>query len=342
MRKFGKWFWRFMVIFSFIVNIVLVVVLLGAGILIFEIKNNVADPLIQGLHSTSVGLDQATIDWTIPVRDTIPVVLNVPLDTETTVVLTAPVPLNGLSAQIDLPGINAFGVQATVNLTLPEGLSLPVALNLDVPIDQTLDVALDVRAVIPLSETQLHDPIETLGLLFEPLAIALHNLPNSFGDIPGFVGSITDDWQVALFNTEGRGFNAQPYQPWQGYSRTAGLNYTLHTELAPAENIPVQTQIVPLGGIPFLDSIIRDHLYLDGGTPRDANEQARQQMEILGIDPVYFTGGAVGTLQSDNPDVSAHEINTQTVSSQNVPAIGGGDNPADNPGIIPTPMGTGG
>ena len=56
LRGIGKWFWRFMVIFSFIVNFVLIVILLLAGLFIFQIKDQVADPLIGGLHSTAVGL----------------------------------------------------------------------------------------------------------------------------------------------------------------------------------------------------------------------------------------------------------------------------------------------
>ncbi|MDQ7033666.1 MAG: hypothetical protein Q9P01_02175 [Anaerolineae bacterium] len=149
LRGIGKWFWRFMVIFSFIVNFVLIVILLLAGLFIFQIKNQVADPLISGLHSTAAGLNDATIDWTIPVRDSIPIALNILLDTETDVRLTAPVPIE-VSAFIDLPGFGgATNVPATVRLTLPEGLILPIALNLTVPVDEEIDIALDVRAVIP-------------------------------------------------------------------------------------------------------------------------------------------------------------------------------------------------
>src|SRR5690606_25618465 len=139
--------------------------LLALGLFIFEIKNNIADPLIGGLHGSFVGLDQATIDWTIPVRDTIPVRMTVPLETETTVVLVEPVPLSA-SATINLNGSN---VTTPVSLSLPVGLRLPVRLDLDVPIDEELDVALDVRAVIPLGQTQLHDVADNLRLLFEPL-----------------------------------------------------------------------------------------------------------------------------------------------------------------------------
>ncbi|HRF93941.1 MAG TPA: hypothetical protein PLZ51_02040, partial [Aggregatilineales bacterium] len=71
LRAIGLFIWRFMVIFSFIVNIILVLVLVVAGLFIFHIKAQVAQPLVAGLHSSFVGLDNATIDWTIPVRDTI-------------------------------------------------------------------------------------------------------------------------------------------------------------------------------------------------------------------------------------------------------------------------------
>jgi hypothetical protein len=153
LRTIGKLFWRFMVIFSFIVNLILVVVLLVLGLLIFDIKNNIAQPLVGGLHSSFVGLDKRRLTGR-SVRDTIPVVLNIPLETDTTVVLNAPVPLT-VNALIDLPGINAYNVNARVELELPQGLALPVKLDLDVPVDAQLDVSLDVRAVIPLKETQL-------------------------------------------------------------------------------------------------------------------------------------------------------------------------------------------
>lgn len=276
----GKFLWRFMVVFSFIVNLVLVVVLLGLLAFIFQIKNQVADPLIMGLHSTATGLGEATIDWTIPVRDTIPVELNIPLQTDTIVTLTEPVPL-AVSATIDLPGLNATGATAFVNLTLPAGLELPVALDLDVAVDEPLDVALDVRAIIPLQQTQLSDPISTLGLLFEPLAIGLHNLPGSFAEIPDFVGQSFNsetNLQTLLLDTEGNGFNEEPYDAWPGFSLTAGENYNLYGELFPEGNVPAQTNIVPPGGIPALDALVRAELYEGERTPEIINENAIEQL----------------------------------------------------------------
>jgi hypothetical protein len=292
LKGIGRFIWRFMVIFSFIVNIVLVVVLLGLGLFIFEIKNNIAQPLIGGLHSTAIGLENATIDWTIPVRDNIPVNLDIPLQTNTIVRLTASVPLQ-VSATIDLPGINAYGVTANVNLRLPEGLELPVALDLNVPVRERLDVSLDVRAVIPLSQTQLADPIQNLGLLFEPLAIALHNLPSSFDQLGQTVGRILEGKPLNLLATDGTGgINDQPYIAWAGYSRTAGLNYALFDQPVPIQNQALATGIVPLGGIPLLDSLLpyRESLYKDDSTPASVNAQAAQNMSAQGIDSVYYDG----------------------------------------------------
>ncbi len=289
---FFKLLWSFMVIFSFVVNVILVAVLLILGVFIFEIKNNVAQPLIGGLHSTAVGLHDATIDWTIPVRDNIPVNLDIQLDTVTTVKLVQPVPLQ-VNARIDLPGINAYNVNAVVNLELPTGLELPVQLNVPVPVRERLDVALDVRAVIPLSQTQLADPIDNLGLLFEPLAIALHNLPSSFDQAVRMAGMVFRGEPLNLFATDGTGgINPEPYLAWQGYSRTAGLNYTLFNQPVPPQNQPLATGIVPLGGIPLLDAVLpaREALYQDGGTPAQRNALAVQMLAAQGIPPVYYNG----------------------------------------------------
>lgn len=265
MRAIGKFIWRFMVIFSFIVNIILVVVLLVLGLLIFDIKNNIAQPLVAGLHSSFVGLDQATIDWTIPVRDRIGLDLNIPLSTRTTVVLARQVPLK-VDATINL---NGQIVPVDVSLVLPEGTELDVFLDLNVPVKETVPVSLDVRAVIPLQETQLHDVAENLRLLFEPLARALYNLPGDFNEAGELVGDVLRGNPPNLLVDNDYSLN-----PWPGYSRTAGLNYQLAGQAFPPCNVPVETGIVPIGGIPALDEQLRPELYLNGSTPASVNAQA--------------------------------------------------------------------
>lgn len=307
LKWIGKSFWRFMVIFSFIVNLILVVVLAALLLFLFDIKQNIADPLVGGLHSTAMGLQNATIDWTIPVRDNIPVNLDIRLNTTTIVTLTEPVPLQ-VSARIDLPGINAFGVAANVNLELPVGLQLPVALDVPVPVRERLDVALDVRAIIPLSQTQLADPIRTLGLLFEPLAIGLHNLPGNWGQVGPFVSKLLAG-QLNLLAVDGSGgINDAPYQPWPGYSRSAGLEYDLFAQPVPPANQPLLTGIVPPGGIPALDALLPDRaaIYQQGG-PTAVNARAVESLTQQGIGPQFYDGTMAAyysQIQASLPEIS--------------------------------------
>jgi hypothetical protein len=298
--RFGKLIWRFMVIFSFIVNIILLLVLLALGLLIFDIKNNIADPLVGGLHGSFVGLDQATIDWTIPVRDTIPVVLTVPLETDTVVTLTNEVPLEA-SALINL---NGSQVRTPVSLTLPVGLQLPVHLDLDVPIDEELDVALDVRAVIPLQQTQLHDVATNLRLLFEPLAVSLSNLPGDFAEAGAFASQIVSGTAPNLLQP------TDAFDPWPGFSRTAGLNYELFGEAVPGPNRPVETGIVQRGGIPLLDEMTRPEVYDQGG-PAAINEEATGEMNRRGILPVYFDGAMSALIADIQAEAAQASIQAQ-------------------------------
>lgn len=276
---------NFMILFSFIVNLILVIVLIVLGLLIFEIKNQVATPLISGLHSSFVGLDEATIDWTIPVRAQVPVQLDVPVALDTTVVLRESVPLT-VSATITLPGVGVLN-NATVNLSLPAGLQLPVSLDFTLPLDQQLPVNLDVRAVIPLNQTQLHDPFENLRLMFEPLAVALHNLPNGFNEVPGFVANALDSDGINLLAP-----NAYSIDPWVGFSRTAGIGYSLGGEPVPPANLPYQTGLVPLGGIPLLDQLLRPEIWNAGG-PGAVNAQARENLAQQGVPDWSYNGAGL-------------------------------------------------
>lgn len=99
-------FWRVATLFSFLVNGVLLVVLLVAGLFVFQIKRSIAQPLIGGLYNSFVQMDAASIistvhvddtiqvndtifvNDTITVNDTLPVIFNLPLDTVTQVTLT--------------------------------------------------------------------------------------------------------------------------------------------------------------------------------------------------------------------------------------------------------------
>lgn len=297
----GKWIWRFMVIFSFIVNIILVLVLLALGVLIFDIKNNIAGPLVTGLHSSFVGLDEATIDWTIPVREpALPVNLSVPINAdtitsqvttvagvpvspiagETVVRLTRDVPITLRGANITSSSLTLTG--ATVNISLPAGTELPVSLNLEVAVNSSIPVNLDVRAVIPLEGTQLHDVANNLRLLFEPLARGLVNLPNDFGGAAQMVGDILAGKPINLLSEDDPAGYVR--NPWQGFSQTAGLNYDMpnNVESWPLAHQPLDTGIVVTGGIPALDEQLRPEIYEAGG-PQAVNAQAQSNMLERGV-----------------------------------------------------------
>lgn len=292
LRKIGSGFKLFMIVFSFVVNLVLVGVVVVLLLSIFDLKREVAVPLVGGLHGSFVGLDEATIDYTIPVRDSIPVVMDIPLQTNTVVTLTQPVPLS-VSAVINLPGVGTLN-NAQVNLQLPAGLQLPVQLDLTVPVNQRIDVELDVRAVIPIQETQLHDALANLQLLFEPLVLGLHNLPDEFSEVGPFVNGILSGDMPDLLAA------ADMPDPWPGYSRTAGLNYTLAGEPVPAANQPLDTGLVPLGGMPAADAILRRNIHEQGG-PAAVNERARAAMLGQNVDAIYFDGSYSDRLQAASP-----------------------------------------
>ena len=106
MQRFRVWWYSFKtvaIIISFVLNLVFLVVMGLVLMELFTIKNGIAEPLVDGLHSSFVGLDEAVILRTIEVEDEIPVVFDLPLNQQTNVVLTEDVPL-AANATFTLPG----------------------------------------------------------------------------------------------------------------------------------------------------------------------------------------------------------------------------------------------
>lgn len=169
------------IIFSFIVNIILVIGILLALPLLLPALNGVAKPLVGGLSDSFVQMGEASIERTISVDDQIPVVFTLPLQQETNVVLTEPVPMS-VPATFVLPG-GGGTINGTVILELPPETSLPVALDMQVPVSTTIPVQLDVGVDIPLQETELATPFNTLRDLFEPLDGFMGGLPRSNDDL---------------------------------------------------------------------------------------------------------------------------------------------------------------
>ena len=182
-----KWVWNgkpwqafktFAILFSFAMNVILLIVLLVLAPLIIPIVNSIAKPIVGGLNSSFVDMSSATISRTIEVSDQIPISFTLPLSTTTDVRVISAVPLHNIPARFVLPG-GGGQINGTVTLDLPAGLTLPVALNLNVPVEQQVPVNLAVAVQIPLSETELGGPFNELRALFEPLDRLLDRLPAS-------------------------------------------------------------------------------------------------------------------------------------------------------------------
>jgi hypothetical protein len=180
-RKFGEAFWRFATIFSFVVNLILVLVLAVVVMLLFDIKKGIAQPLVGGLYNSFVQMDNASIVTTIQVNDQLPVQFDLPLNQNTIVTTTAPVLITGATVNIQ-GGILTLS-NAPTTILLPAGTALPVQLNLVVPVSQTVPVRLNVPVNIPLNQTQLHQPFGNLRDLFSPYADLLDTTPSSWGEL---------------------------------------------------------------------------------------------------------------------------------------------------------------
>lgn len=172
-------FKTFAIIFSFIVNIILVLVLLIAAPLIIPIVNDIAEPLVGDLNDSFVLMNNATITRSIPVRDTEALVdFTLDLSQETIVTLTSGVEIRQ-PAQFILPG-GGGSISGLVVLELPEGQELPVKLELPIQVSQPITiVSMDVKAEIPLDETDLGPPFNKLTAAFAPLNDLLEKLPSS-------------------------------------------------------------------------------------------------------------------------------------------------------------------
>ncbi|HMM29710.1 MAG: hypothetical protein AAGU78_00245 [Chloroflexota bacterium] len=214
MQQFRVWWNSFKTVaiwISFITNMVLLIVSILLLMQLFQIKNGIVEPLVDGLHRNFVGLDEAVIIRTIEVSDDIPVIFDLPVNQETDVVLTADVPL-AANATFTLPGGGGL-INGRVDIVLPQNLVLPVRLSMNVPVNTQIPVDMPVEVEIPLNETQLHDPFVNLRELLEPYVRVLDHLPERWGQVPDF---LIDVWQ-------GDGVNllaptAESADPWPGFT----------------------------------------------------------------------------------------------------------------------------
>lgn len=240
---------------SVIFNVIFFIVIILLVVFIFNLKTGIIQPLVNDLYGSFVGLDQASILTTIKVQDNVPVKLTIPLQTQTTVTLTGDVPVRA-NASFSLPG-GGGTINGSVSIVLPTGLKLPVALDLTVPVNDKLPIALNVPVNIRIQDTQLNDPIKQLQDTLKPYVRLLGNLPNSWSDVPGFIGKL-------LTGTDLLQPNQASENAWPGFH--TGLGTPIPTlpgvpTLAPITPAPLV--LTPITGV----GTIQPTIVIPSGTP---------------------------------------------------------------------------
>jgi hypothetical protein len=205
LRRFWHAFKDIAIIFSFVVNFVLIATLLAVSIpalrATLALKSAMVEPLLTDLDAAFVELGASRIDTTIAINQSTPISFTLPLSEpldidftldiqkHTAVVLQEPVPLNGLPARFNLPGGGGM-INGSVSLSLPAGLRLPVWLDMsvpvsktipvrmEVPVDQRVNIAMDVPVQIDLGEAGLAPAVEELRAVFRPVRAQIERLPD--------------------------------------------------------------------------------------------------------------------------------------------------------------------
>jgi hypothetical protein len=162
-------FWTVASVLSIIMNCLIVGVLLAIIPLARSKPNDPAAKLLGGLYGNFVGMENAVITTSVPIRTTIPLDnITVPVNTLTTIYVQP-----GQSAQLSSVNVRTGGLtitNATGSIIFGQTTPLNVQLNLNIPL-QHIDVPvnLDVPVEIPLKNTQLYGPFVGLQDVIKPL-----------------------------------------------------------------------------------------------------------------------------------------------------------------------------
>jgi len=198
------------IVFSFVVNLVLVIVLLvllvpGVRTLLV-LRNDLLEPLVSDLDGAFVSLGEATIDtrvkidesipinFVLPLDESLPISFDLEIDQDTIVILNEEVPLYA-PARFTFPG-SGGAINGTVSLALPKGMALPVRLSmvvpvrqsvpvqLEVPVSQQVPIQMDVPVAITLGESGLDPVVGELRQSLVPARRVVDELPSKLLWLP--------------------------------------------------------------------------------------------------------------------------------------------------------------
>ena len=177
MHKIWLAFKNFAILFSFVVNIVLIIILLLSPNPLFTTKTEIAEPLLLDLDSAFAALGETTIRTTVQINHMLPISFDLPLQEQTAVILNEAVPLS-VPATFYLPS-GGGSINGVVSLSLPSGQALPVTLDFVVPVESSIPVEFSVPVEIALYDSGMGPAIDELRAVFQPLTQFVQDLPDS-------------------------------------------------------------------------------------------------------------------------------------------------------------------
>jgi hypothetical protein len=176
-----KAFWTVTGILSLLTNAILIAVLLSVSNQLFTINKVLQQQLIVPLGASFTTMYEASIQTNISIETTVPARFNLPLDTDTTVVLSEETYIPNARVTVNTGGLSIQNSPA--DIVLPAGTKLPIHLSLIVPVDQTIPVVMDVPVNIPLKDTSLGGAFKGLIDVISPYDPLLKSAPTSWAEM---------------------------------------------------------------------------------------------------------------------------------------------------------------
>lgn len=194
-QRLWRAFANIAIIFSFVVNLVLVLVLILAVGPLLHLKTHLLEPLLSNLDQAFLGLGETTIHTTVPVDQSIPIQFDLPLDQP--LALDFELPINQdtvvvLLRDTSIPNTTVYlnNVPVRTTVVLPAGTPLPVRLNMvvpvqktipvqmTVPVSQTVPIKMDIPVAIQLGPSGLDPAVQRLREVFVPARTLIESLPD--------------------------------------------------------------------------------------------------------------------------------------------------------------------
>ncbi len=170
-------FKNFAILFSFVVNFVLIIVLLLSPDPIFGTKSEIAEPLLLDLDSAFEALGETTIRTTVQINHVLPISFDIPVQQQTSAILNQSIPLR-VPATFHFPS-GGGSINGMVSLELPNGQALPVTLDFNVPVETSIPVEFSIPVEIELYSAGMGPAIEQLRAVFKPITAFVQERPDS-------------------------------------------------------------------------------------------------------------------------------------------------------------------